>query len=459
MRSMRLREAGSPGQSYTASCLCGTAPCLLCGCCPASRNSTVSRLVFTGFLFLGVLVSVVMLSPGVESQLHKLPWVCEEEAGNPMVPQGHINCGSLLGFRAVYRMCFSTTAFFFLFTLLMMCVRSSRDPRAAIQNGFWFFKFLVLVGITVGAFYIPSGSFSKIWFYFGAVGSFLFILIQLVLLIDFAHSWNQRWLCKAEECDSRAWYAGLFFFTFLFYALSIAAVTLMFIYYTHPGDCHEGKVFIGLNLTFCFCLSIVAVLPKVQDAQPNSGLLQASVVSLYTMFVTWSALSNVPDQKCNPHLLTRLDNATVLAGPEGYESQWWDAPSIVGLIIFILCTLFISVRSSDHRQVNSLMQTEECPAGPEVMQQQQQMEVCEGRAFDNEQDGVTYSYSFFHFCLVLASLHIMMTLTNWYRPGETQTMVSTWTAVWVKICASWAGLFLYLWTLVAPLLLPNRDFS
>lgn len=47
-----------------------------------------------------------------------------------------------------------------------------------------------------------------VWFYFGVVGSFLFILIQLVLLIDFAHSWNQRWLGKAEERDSRAWYAG-----------------------------------------------------------------------------------------------------------------------------------------------------------------------------------------------------------------------------------------------------------
>lgn len=47
-----------------------------------------------------------------------------------------------------------------------------------------------------------------VWFYFGVVGSFLFILIQLLLFIDFAHSWNQRWLSKAEECDSRAWYAG-----------------------------------------------------------------------------------------------------------------------------------------------------------------------------------------------------------------------------------------------------------
>lgn len=55
-----------------ASCLCGSAPCILCSCCPSSRNSTVSRLVFTGFLLLGVLVSIIMLSPGVESQLHKV---------------------------------------------------------------------------------------------------------------------------------------------------------------------------------------------------------------------------------------------------------------------------------------------------------------------------------------------------------------------------------------------------
>ncbi|XP_023981532.1 serine incorporator 2 isoform X1 [Physeter macrocephalus] len=452
-----------------ASCLCGSAPCILCSCCPCSHSSTLSRLIFTAFLFLGVLVSVIMLSPSVESQLYKLPWVCEEVAGSPVVLQGHVDCGSLLGHRAVYRMCFAMAAFFFLFTLLMICVRSSRDPRAAIQNGFWFFKFLVFVGITVGAFYIPDGSFSNIWFYFGAVGSFVFLLIQLLLLIDFAHSWNQRWLNKAEESGSRAWYAGLFFFTLLFYALSIVAVALLFIYYTQPGACYEGKVFISLNLIFCFCVSIIAILPKVQDAQPNSGLLQASVITLYTMFVTWSALSNVPERKCNPNLLTHFGNGTVLAGPEGYETQWWDAPSIVGLIIFLLCTLFIShtrilppaspsLRSSDHRQVNSLMQTEESPPVLEATQQQQAA-GCEGRAFDNEQDSVTYSYSFFHFCLVLASLHVMMTLTNWYRPGETRKMISTWTAVWVKICASWAGLLLYLWTLVAPLLLPNRDFS
>lgn len=47
-----------------------------------------------------------------------------------------------------------------------------------------------------------------VWFYFGVVGSFVFLLIQLLLFIDFAHSWNQRWVNKAEKSDSRAWYAG-----------------------------------------------------------------------------------------------------------------------------------------------------------------------------------------------------------------------------------------------------------
>lgn len=40
------------------------------------------------------------------------------------------------------------------------------------------------------------------------------------------------------------------------------------------------------------------------------------------------------------------------------------------------------------------------------------------RAYDNEQDGVSYNYTFFHLCLLLAALYIMMTLTNWYRWAE-----------------------------------------
>lgn len=47
-----------------------------------------------------------------------------------------------------------------------------------------------------------------VWFVVGSAGAFLFILIQLVLLVDFAHSWNESWVDNMETGNSRGWYAG-----------------------------------------------------------------------------------------------------------------------------------------------------------------------------------------------------------------------------------------------------------
>ncbi|KPP66676.1 serine incorporator 2-like [Scleropages formosus] len=442
-----------------ASCLCGSAPCLLSGCCPSTNNSTVTRLVFAFFQLLGTLVSIIMILPGMESQLKKIPGFC---VGGTSIwgIENKVNCDIIVGYKSVYRMCFAMACFFFLFSILMIRVRSSKDPRAALQNGFWFFKFLILVGITVGAFFIPDGTFNTVWYYFGMVGSFIFIVIQLILLVDFAHTWNQTWLQKAEDGSRKCWYAALLFFTILLYALSFAAMVLFYVFYTQPDDCTEHKVFISLNLIFCIIVSVVAILPKVQEAQPYSGLLQASLISLYTMYVTWSAMTNNPDRRCNPSLLSMVSNSSSPAPTSTPgQVQWWDAQGIVGLVIFILCTLYASIRSSNNSQVNKLMQTEE---GTQLAADVEAVPGEDGvrRAVDNEEDGVTYSYSFFHFCLFLASLYIMMTLTNWYQPSTSyEAMLSTMPAVWVKICSSWLGLALYLWTLVAPLILTDRDFS
>jgi len=48
----------------------------------------------------------------------------------------NVNCEVMVGYKAVYRMCFAMTCFFFLFSIIMIRVRSSKDPRAAIQNGY-----------------------------------------------------------------------------------------------------------------------------------------------------------------------------------------------------------------------------------------------------------------------------------------------------------------------------------
>ena len=37
------------------------------------------------------------------------------------------------------------------------------------------------------------------------------------------------------------------------------------------------------------------------------------------------------------------------------------------------------------------------------------------RVYDDEDDSVSYSYSFFHIMMGLATLYLMMTITNWYK--------------------------------------------
>ena len=81
----------------------------------------------------------------------------------------------------------------------------------------------------------------------------------------------------------------------------------------------------------------------------------------------------------------------------------------------------------------------------------------------DEAEAVTYNWSLFHVMFGLATLYIMMTLTNWYSPGDQtitiETLSANMGAVWVKMISSWLCCAIYVWTLVAPVVLPDRDFS
>lgn len=125
------------------------------------------------------------------------------------------------------------------------------------------------------------------------IGGLIFILIQLVLIVDFAHNWAELWVSNYEETESRGWYAALLTATGLQYILSLAGIVLLYIYYTVSDDCALNKFFISFNLILCFLVSILSITPRVQEIQPRSGLLQSSVVTLYTIYLTWSAVSNV----------------------------------------------------------------------------------------------------------------------------------------------------------------------
>jgi serine incorporator 1/3 len=64
-----------------------------------------------------------------------------------------------------------------------------------------------------------------------------------------------------------------------------------------------------------------------------------------------------------------------------------------------------------------------------------------------------------HFVYFLATLYIMMTLTNWYKPtSNLDNFSANEPSMWVKIVSSWLCIALYIWTCIAPAVLQDRDF-
>lgn len=80
---------------------------------------------------------------------------------------------------------------------------------------------------------------------------------------------------------------------------------------------------------------------------------------------------------------------------------------------------------------------------------------------DDERGSTQYNYSLFHVIFYLATTWVATLLTQNLDP-DSQTMDDfapvgrTYWASWVKIISAWVCYAIYLWTLIAPVVLPDR---
>lgn len=298
-------------------------------------------------LLFGAATGAIMLSDGLQDLLKKVPFCANSTSTTSLlVPTTTtFDCANAVGYLAVYRVCFALLVFFLAMAAMMIGVKSSRDGRTPIQNGFWGLKFLIIIAIAIGAFFIQDGPFGTWMMWIGMIGGFSFILIQLVLIIDFAHNWADIWVGNYEETQSRGWFTALMAATAVQYIVSLVGIILLYTYYTQSDDCALNKFFISFNMILCIAVSVLSIAPRIQEAQPRSGLLQSAIVTLYTIYLTWSAVANNPDSNCNPGLMG-------IIGDKNKVSM--DKTSIVGLVIWMFCILYSSLRSAN--AVSSLTQ-------------------------------------------------------------------------------------------------------
>ncbi|ETE69806.1 Serine incorporator 5 [Ophiophagus hannah] len=388
------------------ACCCGTAACsLCCNCCPKIKQSTSTRFMYALYFILVALISCIMMSETVAKQMKEHIYfyetVCQHiQAGD--------SCEKLVGYSAVYRVCFGMACFFFIFFLFTIKINNSKSCRAYIHNGFWFIKLLILAAMCSGAFFIPDqDTFLKAWRYVGATGGFLFIIIQLILLVEFAHK-------TSGTKHNQLWYGSLALVTLILYSVAAGALIVMAVFYTRADGCTFNKILLGVNGGLCLLISMVAISPCVQNRQPHSGLLQSGIISCYVMYLTFSSLSSKPPEMNEKH------NITICVPDFGQGLQ------------------------TDENLV------EEHIGGKGGQ-----------RVIYDEKKGTVYSYAYFHFVFFLASLYVMMTVTHWFHYEDAaieKFFVGTWSIFWIKMASCWVCVLLYLWTLLAPLCCPTRGF-
>ncbi|KAK7754038.1 Membrane protein tms1 [Diatrype stigma] len=411
------------------------------------------------------------------------PWAIEK-LQHLMLDYVKIDCpnGQCYGWLAVHRINFALGLFHLIFAGLLFGVTSSKNPRAALQNGFWGPKVIAWVAFIVLSFLIPDEFFMVWGNYFAFFGAMAFLILGLILLVDLAHTWAEYCLEQIENTDSAVWRTVLIGSTLGMYLGSIAMTIVQYIFFA-KGDCAMNQAAITINLIFWIVISFISVHPTVQEYNPKAGLAQAAMVAVYCTYLTMSAVSMEPDDKqCNPLVRAQGTRTTSV---------------VIGAIVTMLTVAYTTTRAAtqslglgnnkrikltddddtyEHDLVTQqpgrremraevlrrAVEEGSLPADALLSDDDEDDDRGSNTPHDDERSSTQYNYSVFHVIFFLATCWVATLLCSGWSGEEVMnedgfaTVGRTYWASWVKIVSAWLCYCMYIWTLVAPFVVPDR---
>jgi len=420
----------------------------------------------------------------------------------------HLSQGACKGDGAVYRISFG------LFLFFVFNIFGTLFGKRSFHVGWWVLKALLFAILVAGAFFVPNDVFGAgvgadgtqvagSWGYaqFSRVVSAFFLISQIVAFIDFAYHWNDSWLKNAfggeenegQEATNKNWLYGLVAVSALNLILSITGIVVLYLFY---GACAISSFFITLTAIAVVGMSVES------GTDSDSSLLTSSIVSLYSVYLCWSAVNSNPNTLCNPTASGSSDPemialsmavaafslgwtcysatasaTTATSGPKASsQAAKADAEDELKKPLNAPTSNKLRSTSEDDRE-HKVKSSLEDPDDVDEMDEDDMDDALPGSAGGAQPDSRLW---FFHIVMAAGALYMAMLLTNWgtgslpsvvngtgtgsLAPSGSGTAVyvsnSTGKAqMWVKIASQWVAIALYSWTVVAPRCFPDRDFN
>ncbi|KAG5017993.1 hypothetical protein JHK85_024129 [Glycine max] len=374
---------------WAASCLascCAACACDACRTVVSGISRRSARIAYCG-LFAFSLVVAWILREVAAPLMESLPWINHFK---------HTPSREWFETDAVLRVSLGNFLFFTILAVLMVGVKTQRDPRDSMHHGGWMMKIICWCLLK------QYQSLARACFFlFKSCSCWILFMDGMTNGLDMMNN------------------SGV-----------------LFHFFTPSGqDCGLNVFFITMTMILAFVFAIVALHPAV-----NGSVLPASVISLYCTYLCYSALASEPrDYECN--------------GLHKHSKAVSTGTLTLGLATTVLSVVYSAVRAGSSAAVLSP------PSSPRAGKPLLPLDAKEDEEKEKAKP-VTYSYAFFHLIFSLASMYSAMLLTGWSTSvGESGKLVDVgWPSVWVRIITSWATALLYLWSLVAPIMFPEREF-
>ncbi len=447
-------------------CFCTAAASLLGSCCGNDKPSTVEPGSNSGrkrsVLLLVLAIAIAFaFQYGVASYIVNIgisnyvtdAWLSGCDYQDDALKE---NCAGQAG---VYRASFSAVVFFLLASVAVCCKRTANREA-------WPAKYVLFLFLVLGCCFVPNEPlFSDIYLNIARIGGILFILFQQVVFVDLAHNWNDGWVEKADKAESeesgsgKKWLVAILVSAISLFVVSIAGWVLLFYFF---GGC-------GTNVAFIVITIILALLVTVAQLSGDEGsLLSSSLIAAYATMLCYNAVSRNPDPVCNPQLGD--DDITSIVIGVGLTVV---SLGYVGWSTTADKTLSGKRNEEDTelevRDTQSSSAEEKAKVGGVVTNYESTTKDEEGGllvdAPDEEEGSVPNTFSNnwkLNIALAIVACWFSMALTGWgsiQADGNVANPQVGKVNMWIIITSQWIALLLYAWTLAAPRLFPDRDFS